>query len=137
MQKRTRLTISLIVLILSIPAIGAFLLSLPFILELAVDFFKDSQLLGSFLYIMLCSGILAWVFLLYLTKYWLQNIKLGPHKPLIATFLICIYLYLICFGKFESIFYLFLICSPSILFAIYLVWWHSTKNIDLNIKKAP
>lgn len=125
---KNRFWISLAILLLSMPALLFFLLSIPFVLELAINFLDDTVFLSIIFYLAVCCGIASWGFLIYMTKHWIYNHKLGRTKPLIASILTTCYLIFICFGNFEIIFYLFLICSPSILFASYLVWWHSSKK---------
>ena len=134
-----RTIITSIIYLLSLPAFFLFILTIPFLTELAVVFIKDSPILSFMFFLLIGCGISAGVFLFYVTKQWIKDHKLGKTKPMIATVFALGYLVFICTGKIENIYYIVLICSPSIIFACYLVYWHSNPHHEkhTNNKKAP
>ncbi|MEG0482564.1 MAG: hypothetical protein RR575_04880 [Acinetobacter sp.] len=123
--------VSTIMALLSLPAFFMYILGL-FALPEIVDI--TTITIVKFL-IILCglSGIVAWFMLIHMTNMWIDNIKMGKKIPYISTGMAISCLALYSAGQLKMIIILSLMCGPSILFASYLVWWHSSnKNASIN-----
>lgn len=119
--------VSTIIGLVSLPAFFMYIFGL-FALPEIVDITTITIL--KFL-IIICGlgGIVAWFMLIHMANMWIDNIKMGKKIPYISTIMAISCLSLYSAGQLKMIIILSLVCGPSILFASYLVWWHSS-NIN-------